>query len=155
LFAQASLSLDAWARLLHAHATTTRVLSGSLHAQHGLTLKDYEALLRLSHAEEGRMRRVDLAEELLLTASGVTRLLDGLEEAGYVERAACSTDRRVVYAVLTDAGREKLEAASESHLAETRALFEERFSREELVRLAELLGRLPGAENAAGEECGP
>lgn len=101
------------------------------------------------------MRRVDLAEELLLTASGVTRLLDGLEAAGYVNRAACATDRRVVYAVITDAGRDKLEAASESHLAEVRALFDDRFGPEELEQLAELLGRLPGAQDADGEDCGP
>ena len=100
------------------------------------------------------MRRVDLADELLLTASGVTRLLDGLEAAGYVERASCATDRRVVYAVITEAGRDKLETASESHLAEIRALFGERFDPEELEQLAQLLGRLPGAENASGEECG-
>jgi DNA-binding MarR family transcriptional regulator len=155
LSAQASVALDAWARLLHAHASTTRALSGSLLAEHGLTLNDYEALLRLSRADDGRMRRVDLADELLLTASGVTRLLDGLEAAGYVERAACATDRRVVYAVITGAGREKLDGASESHLAEIRALFDERFSREELARLADLLGRLPGAENAEGEDCSP
>jgi DNA-binding MarR family transcriptional regulator len=155
LSAQASAALDAWARLLHAHASTTRALSGSLLAEHCLTLKDYEALLRLARAEDGRMRRVDLAEELMLTASGVTRLLDGLEAAGYVERASCSTDRRVVYAVITDVGRNKLEEASESHLAEVQALFDERFRPEELERLAELLGRLPGAANAAGEDCGP
>jgi DNA-binding MarR family transcriptional regulator len=155
LSAQASVGLDAWARLLHAHASTTRALSGNLLAEHGLTLKDYEALLRLARAEEGRMRRVDLAEELLLTASGVTRLLDGLEAAGYVERASCTTDRRVVYAVITDAGRDKLETASESHLAEIRTLFDERFDPEELEQLAELLARLPGAENAAGEDCAP
>jgi DNA-binding MarR family transcriptional regulator len=154
LSAQASVELDAWARLLHAYASTTRALSGSLLAEHGLTLNDYEALLRLSRAEDGRMRRVDLADELLLTASGVTRLLDGLEAAGYVERASCSTDRRVVYAVITDAGRDKLETASESHLAEIRALFDERFGPEELEQLAQLLGRLPGAEDASGEECG-
>jgi DNA-binding MarR family transcriptional regulator len=148
------VELDAWARLLHAYASTTRALSGSLLAEHGLTLNDYEALLRLSRAEEGRMRRVDLADELLLTASGVTRLLDGLEAAGYVERASCATDRRVVYAVITEAGRDKLETASASHLAEIRALFDERFDPEELEQLAQLLGRLPGAENASGEECG-
>jgi DNA-binding MarR family transcriptional regulator len=153
LSAQVSVGLDAWARLLHAHASTTRALSGSLLAEHGLTLNDYEALLRLSRADEGRMRRVDLAEDLLLTASGVTRLLDGLEAAGLVERASCQSDRRVVYAVITDAGRDKLEAASESHLAQVRSLFEERFGDEELAQLAELLGRLPGAENAAGEDC--
>lgn len=123
-------------------------------AEHGLTLRDYEALLRLGRAEDGRMRRVDLAENLMLTASGVTRLLDGLESAGYVERASCDTDRRVVYAVITELGREKLESASESHLAEVRAIFEERFGPAELEQLAELLKRLPGAENAVGEDCG-
>ena len=58
------------------------------------------------------MRRVDLAEQVLLTASGITRLLDGLEQSGFVERAACAEDRRVVYAVLTDAGLDKLRQAS-------------------------------------------
>jgi MarR family transcriptional regulator, 2-MHQ and catechol-resistance regulon repressor len=154
LSAQASVGLDAWARLLQAHASTTRALSGSLLAEHGLTLNDYEALLRLARAEDGRMRRVDLAEQLTLTASGVTRLLDGLEAAGYVERGACLTDRRVVYAVITEVGREKLETASESHLTEVQALFDERFGPEELEQLAELLARLPGAENASGEDCG-
>jgi DNA-binding MarR family transcriptional regulator len=155
LSAQASVGLDAWARLLQAHASTTRALSGSLLAEHGLTLNDYEALLRLARAQDGRMRRVDLAEELTLTASGVTRLLDGLEAAGYVERGSCSTDRRVVYAVITDVGRDKLETASESHIAEVRALFDERFGPDELEQLAALLSRLPGADNAAGEDCGP
>lgn len=153
LSTQSSVGLDAWVRLLQAHASTTRALSGSLLAEHGLTINDYEALMRLARADEGRMRRVDLSEELLLTASGITRLLDGLEAAGYVDRAACPSDRRVVYAVITDAGRDKLEAASESHLAEVRALFEERFGADELKQLADLLGRLPGAEGAVGEDC--
>jgi len=153
LSAQASAALDAWARLLQGHAATTRALSASLLAEHGLTLNAYEALFRLSRAEDGRMRRVDLAEQLTLTASGVTRLLDGLEAAGYVERASCPTDRRVVYAVLTDVGRDKLETASASHLAAVRALFDQRFRPGELEQLAELLGRLPGAENADGEDC--
>ena len=153
LSTQASVALDAWVRLLHAHASTTRALSGSLLAEHGLTINDYEALFRLARAEDGRMRRVDLSDELLLTASGVTRLLDGLEAAGYVERASCPTDRRVVYAVITETGREKFEVASQLHLAEVQALFDGRFGVEELEQLAELLGRLPGAENADGEDC--
>ena len=89
------------------------------------------------------MRRVDLAEQLILTASGVTRLLDGLEKEGWVDRAACASDRRVTYAVLTDAGYEKLQDASKSHVADIRAFFEARFSGEELDQLASLLGRLP------------
>ena len=99
------------------------------------------------------MRRVDLAEELLLTASGVTRLLEGLERAGLVERGECASDRRVTYAVLTPAGREKLEQASASHIAEVRALFEERFTSEEIEQLTNLLARLPEAAEASASDC--
>lgn len=155
LSTQALAAPDAWARLLRAHTTARRHLSVELDAEHGLTLNGYEALLLLARAEDGRMRRVDLAEKLLLSASGVTRLLDGLEAEGLVERAACASDRRVVYAVITQRGREKVEAASESHIAEVRALFEERFDEQELAQLTELLGRLPGAADATGEECAP
>jgi MarR family 2-MHQ and catechol resistance regulon transcriptional repressor len=145
----------AWARLLRAHAATRRSLSAQLEAEHGLTVNDFEALLRLAHAEDGRMRRVDLAEELMLTASGVTRLLEGLEAEGFVERAACASDRRVVYAVITERGREKLDTAADSHIAAVNTLFEERFDEQELAQLTELLGRLPGAGDATGEECAP
>ena len=122
-------------------------------ADHGLTINDYEALLHLARAEGGRMRRVDLADQLLLTASGVTRLLEGLERAGFVERASCASDRRVTYAVLTVTGREKLEEASKSHVAGVEAFFEERFTAEELVQLASLLERLPDAGGASVEDC--
>jgi DNA-binding MarR family transcriptional regulator len=139
-------------RLLRAHASTTRALSAELLADHGLTINDYEALLHLSRAEDGSMRRIDLAAELVLTPSGVTRLLDGLQEAGYVCKGSCSTDARVTYAVLTDAGREKLRSASCSHVAAVSDLFRGRFSDEELTALAELLGRLPGVAGD-GAEC--
>jgi DNA-binding MarR family transcriptional regulator len=128
--------------LLRAHAAATRELSAQLSSDHGLTLSDYEVLLRLSRASDRRMRRVDLAEQVLLTASGVTRLLDGLERSGFVERASCSTDRRVVYAVLTDDGLEKLQAASKTHLAQIETLFRARLDESELDELALLLARL-------------
>jgi DNA-binding MarR family transcriptional regulator len=150
-----SSATDAWVRLLRAHAATTRSLSAELLSEHGLTINDYEALLHLSRAEGDQMRRVDLAERLLLTASGVTRLLDGLERAGLVERLACPSDRRVAYAVLTDTGREKLETASRSHLAGVRALFAERLADGELRQLAALLGRLPGVSPADADACSP
>ena len=121
------------------------MLSASLQAEHGLTINDYEALQVLARADGRRMRRVDLARKLLLTPSGVTRLLEGLESAGLVERAACDADLRVTYAQLTDAGAERLEAASCGHVGSVRALFEEHFSHEELEALAAALGRLPGA----------
>ena len=128
-------------------------MSAQLVADHGLTINDYEALLHLSKAEEGRMRRVDLAGLLLLTASGVTRLLDGLEAAGLVERASCASDRRVTYAVLTEAGRSRLHKASVSHVAGVREFFGTRYSDEELEQLAGLLGRLPGAADSTHEDC--
>ena len=148
-------AVDAWVRLVRGHAATARALSAQLVAEHALTINDYEALLHLSRADGGRMRRVDLAERLILTPSGVTRLLDGLERAGLVERAACPTDRRVTYAVLTATGRAKLEAASEAHVADVRAFFEDRFSERELDQLAELLARLPEAAGAQAEDCSP
>jgi DNA-binding MarR family transcriptional regulator len=136
------------------YASVSRAMSAELVAEHGLTINDYEALLHLSKAEGGRMRRVDLAGMLLLTPSGVTRLLDGLEQAGWVERASCASDRRVTYAVLTATGREKLHEAAKAHVAQVRAFFEERFSSKELDQLAALLGRLPGAAGASDEDCG-
>jgi len=147
--------LEAWARLLRAHASATRALSVQLQAAHGLTLNDYEALLRLSRAEGGAMRRVDLAGELLLTPSGVTRLLDGLERAGYVEKGVCRSDARVTYAVITETGRAKLRDASCSHIAAVSELFEDRFSEEELTVLGVLLGRLPGAAEDGAAFCAP
>jgi DNA-binding MarR family transcriptional regulator len=152
---QVQVAPQAWVALLRAHAATTRELSALLVAEHGLTINDFECLLRLSRAEGQRLRRVDLAGELLLTASGVTRLLDGLEAAGYVERAACASDRRVTYAVLTEAGAAKLREAADSHVSAVQALFEERYTEDELDHLGRLLARLPGAEDTAGESCTP
>jgi DNA-binding MarR family transcriptional regulator len=147
-------AVRAFTRLLRAHASATRLLSAQLQEDHGLTLNDYEALLVLSRAEDGRLKRVELARNLMLTPSGVTRLLQGLEDAGLVERASCSTDLRVTYAQLTDAGREKLEAAAGGHIAAIRSLFEERFADGEIDAIAEILGKLPGV--AEGDDsCGP
>jgi DNA-binding MarR family transcriptional regulator len=135
--------LDAWIAFLRAHAAVTRQLDRELVTEHGLTINDYEVLLHLSHAPERILRRVDLAERILLTPSGITRLLDGLERSGLVVKAACASDARVVYAKLTDKGAKRLEAASKSHLSSVRSLFSERFEEDELEQLAEFLRRLP------------
>ena len=108
--------LESWVSFLRAHAAITRELSAQLQREHGLTLNDYEVLLHLSHAEGGMLRRVDLAERVVLTASGITRLLEGLERAGYVCKETCASDARVSYAKLTDAGRAKLREAAVTHL---------------------------------------
>jgi DNA-binding MarR family transcriptional regulator len=133
----------------------TRELNAGLLTDHGLSITDYQCLLALAHAEDGAMRRVDLAEQLMLTPSGVTRLLDGLERDGWVTKGNCSSDARVTYAVLTDEGRERLEAAGRSHVKQVRDLIEDEFSQEELETLVELLGRLPGGAAGRGEACSP
>jgi len=145
-------ALETWSRLLRGHAELVRDLSADLTREHGLTINDYEALLLLGHADGGCLSRTELVGGLKLTASGVTRLLEGLEAEGFVARAACASDGRVAYAVLTDAGRIKLEESSRSHLAAIADLFEERYTQAELETLAALLGRLPGA--AGGTNCG-
>jgi DNA-binding MarR family transcriptional regulator len=91
---------------------------------------------------------VDIARAVLLTASGITRLLDGLERAGWVEKRACDSDARVSYAVLTEKGLRKFEEAQRAHRADIQELFASRFSHDEREQLAELLGRLPLAETA-------
>lgn len=138
--------------LLRGHTALTRGLSARLLADHGLTLNDYEVLLHLSRAPDHRLRRVDLVERLLLTPSGITRLLDGLEAAGLVDKATCETDARVTYAVLTDEGYEKLREASRTHLADVDAAFA-RFGEDELETLASLLGRL--TDDGVDESCEP
>jgi DNA-binding MarR family transcriptional regulator len=146
------LATQAFVALLGAHATATRKLNAQLLADHGLTLSDYEVLLRLARAPDRRMRRVDLAQEVFLSASGVTRLLDGLERSGFVERASCSSDRRVVYAVLTDVGLAKLREAASSHVGQVEELFDARYGADDLGRLQSLLGRLGGEGDV---DCAP
>ena len=141
--------LSSWVTYLRSHAAITRQLNTDLLNDHGLTLSDYEVLVQLSHAPDGAMRRVDLASSVLLTASGITRLLDGLERAGFVEKKACASDARVSYAKLTDAGRRKLDEATVTHLAGVEDLFTGRYSPGELDTLGELLSRLP----LTGRDC--
>jgi DNA-binding MarR family transcriptional regulator len=138
----------AWVRFLRAHAAVTRELSARLEAQHGLTLSDFDVLVQLYHAPERALRRVDIARAVLLTASGITRLLDGLQRAGWVDKRPCESDARVSYAVLTAAGVAKFEAARATHHADIEELFASRFTKAEREQLAELLGRLPLAETS-------
>jgi DNA-binding MarR family transcriptional regulator len=141
---------SAFVELLRTHAAVTRNLSGQLIREHGLTANDYEALLNLAHAENGRLKRIELAQRLLLTPSGVTRLLTGLERLGLVEKGTCDSDARVTYAVLTERGRRKIDECGPSHVAAVRQLFEEHLDADELALLTDLLVRLRGSAVVAG-----
>ncbi len=142
-------AIQAFVGLLRGHAAATRCFSALLQRQHGLSLSEYEVLLRLFRAPEHRLKRVELVEQVLLTPSGITRLLARLEGAGLVEKAHCETDARVTYAVLTRNGIRKLRAATRSHTAEIESVLGSQFSDKELRALGDLLARLPAAvENA-------
>ena len=134
-------------RLLHAHGTLMRSVEARLRAEHGLSANDFETLLHLSRNEHGAMRRIDLAERLRLTPSGVTRLLDGLEEAGLTGRRDCPADARVTYSVITESGREMLRRAFSTHAAVCEELIGSHLSPAELEDLSGLLGRLPGGDD--------
>ena len=152
--ARTTHEIQTWVALLRAHASSVRRFNAELVSEHGLTLNDYEVLLHLSRADGRRLRRVDLAERVLLTPSGITRLLEGLEGSGYVERASCDSDARVTYAQLTDDGDAKLRSASETHVAGIHTFFRERFSKDEVKALGGLLERLP-LDPADDVECTP
>ena len=139
-----AVELDAFARLMRAHSVLRRELEAEVLAPRGLTQTDFETLLHLARAPESRLRRVDLVGLLMLTPSGVTRLLDGLQESGLVENVQCPSDARVTWAQLTDEGRETVECVGESHARLLRSLFSEALSQDEIAQLSELLGRLPG-----------
>ena len=147
-----SVGVQAFGALLGAHMSATKQLNAQLVVDHGLTISDYGVLLQLAWAPDRRLRRVDLADAMSLSASGITRLLDGLERSGFVERAQCDDDRRVVYAVLTDGGLAKLRDASVSHVEQVESLFGSRFDEDEMEALVALLGKLSGARDA---DCAP
>ena len=142
-----------FARLLHAHGSLVREIEARTLAEHGLSANDFETLLHLSRAERGEMRRIDLAERLRLTPSGVTRLLDGLEQAGLTARGGCPTDARVTYAVITGDGRQMLARAACTHAAACDELIGAHLSPTELDELAGLLGRLPGVDDVDARSC--
>lgn len=129
---------------MRAHSVLRRALEIEVLTPRGLTTKDFEALLHLARAGENRLRRIDLAEALLLTPSGVTRLLDGLEAAGLIRNRQCDADARVTWAALTEHGIETLECVGVQHTKALRALFCNTLEEAEVAQLSELLGRLPG-----------
>ncbi|MFL5907951.1 MAG: MarR family winged helix-turn-helix transcriptional regulator [Solirubrobacterales bacterium] len=154
LITKTSPAVDALTQLLGAHATLTRELSAALVAEHGLTMNDYGCLLLLHRAGEEGMRRIDLATELQLSPSGITRLLDRLMDQGLVGRGACKEDARVSYAVLTDGGLAKLRETAPGHVEDIERRLGAVLDKEEMETLAALLQRLSGSDFDSGD-CTP
>jgi DNA-binding MarR family transcriptional regulator len=108
--------LDTWRDFLHVHARLMRRMDEELQANHGLSMAEYDALLQLAMSPGRRLRMSVLADRVLLSRSGITRLVDRLVASGMVERSACTTDARGAEAALTPAGLERLRQASRTHL---------------------------------------
>ena len=139
-------ALAAWRGFLRVHSALTKELDAELMAEHGLSLSSYEVLLFLAESPEGHVRMSDLADSVLLSRSGLTRLVDRLERDGLVRRESCPSDLRGFNALITDAGRELFAAARRTHLAGVRERFLARFSEDELLTFAGFWERLlPGA----------
>jgi DNA-binding MarR family transcriptional regulator len=134
--------LAAWRGLLRAHAALTKELDAELMERHGLSLSSYEVLLLVADAPGGQLRMSELAEGVLLSRSGLTRLVDRLERDGLLRRVPCEDDARGWFAAITGAGREAFRAARRTHLEGVRARFLSRFSPAELRTLGELWRRL-------------
>ena len=141
--------LRAWKGLLEAYAVLSGALDAELQAEHALTLSQYEVLMVVADAPDEQMRMADVADRVLLSRSGLTRLVDRLVCAGLVERRACPSDARGALAHLTPSGRERLDAARRTHLHGVRRMFLSQLEPEDQDRLGELWARVVGRTAAA------
>jgi DNA-binding MarR family transcriptional regulator len=142
-------SLSAWRLLLEAHATVTELLERELVAERGLPLSRYDVLLNLAEAPEGRLRMQELSASVLLSKSGLSRLVDRMVEAGLVRRERCLDDRRGWFAVLTDQGRGALRRAAPIHLRGIHEHFTRHLEPEEVKVLTTALSRVVAAARAS------
>ena len=134
--------LETWRSFLVAHAQIRRQLERELQAEQSLGLGEYEVLLMLARADDRQLRMSELADRLVLSRSGVTRLVDRLEADALVERASCDTDRRGLWATLTKAGHDRLRRAAPTHLRGVGEHFLDRIPPDELDALQRTLDRV-------------
>ena len=131
--------MRAWRAFLDAQASLLRRLGADLIEEEDITLAEYDVLLQLSFAPDGRLRMTELSDRVRLSPSGLTRLVDRLVRSGLVKRGRCASDRRGSYAILTAAGRGRLRRASPVHLRGIREHFSKHLSPAQLEAVAEAL----------------
>jgi DNA-binding MarR family transcriptional regulator len=136
------LELDAWRGFLRTYTTLVRELDDQLTERHGLPLSSYDVLVQLDEAPDGRLRMSALADAVLLSRSGLSRLVTRLERQGLIERAECENDARGSFAAITDQGRERLNEARVTHRAGVRERFFDRLGEREQRQLAKVWSRL-------------
>ena len=128
--------------LLHAHSTLVKQLDTEMTAAHGISLSAFEVLWRVAATDHGRMRMSELAELVVLSPSGLSRLVDRLEVDGMIERVACPGDGRAINATITEKGRQRLAAARDTQVEGVRNRFLSRFDAGEIAQLADYWERL-------------
>jgi DNA-binding MarR family transcriptional regulator len=138
------VEVRAWQALLHAHHDVVQALDRELRERHSLTFAEYDVLLRLGRAPERALRMSDLAERVLLSPSGITRLVDRLTAKALVERKPDPSDARVALASLTIEGSRSLRRAARTHLRGIREHFTSRMTE------TQLRGVAAGLEEVAG-----
>ena len=136
----------AWRAFLQTHARVARRLEADLIARNDLPLAEFDVLFQLAHADEGRLRMNELADRVLLSRAGITRLVDRLVADGLVGRVRCESDARGFYAVLTEHGKARLDDATPGHIESIRRTFLERYDCSEIELLAGLLERATPTE---------
>ncbi|HSF86189.1 MAG TPA: MarR family transcriptional regulator [Acidimicrobiia bacterium] len=134
--------ITAFGMVIEATRRLERTFERSLRERHDLSLVAFEALLRLGRSREQQMSMTELADQMVLTSGGVTRLVDRLASAGQVERLQCASDRRVQWAKLTPHGRDVIEAATATHLSDLEAHFVAEMSSEEMATVSRVFDRL-------------
>ncbi|HEY9408738.1 MAG TPA: MarR family transcriptional regulator [Jiangellaceae bacterium] len=134
--------LEVWRTFIRVHAQVLRRLEADLVERHGLPLAWYDVLVRLLEADERRLRMTELADRVMLSPSGLTRLVDRMVDEGLVRREQAERDGRGFYAVLTDVGYERLREATGTHLRGVREYVISRFEPDELAQMSELLRRI-------------
>ena len=136
------VELDAWRGFLRTQSMLLRELDDELTREHGLPLSSYDDLVQLDEAEDGRLRMSHLADAVLLSRSGLSRLVTRLERQGLLERVECTDDARGSFALITDKGRERLEEARHTHRAGVRSRFLDRLGERDLSQLTKIWAKL-------------
>ncbi|MEA2634428.1 MAG: hypothetical protein QOH92_1195 [Chloroflexota bacterium] len=131
--------MRAWRAFLDAQASLLRRLGADLVNEEDITLAEYDVLVQLSFARDGRLRMTELSDRVRLSPSGLTRLVDRLVRRGLIKRGRCASDRRGSFAILTAAGKVRLRHASPVHLRGIRQHFSKRLSPAQLAAVADAL----------------
>ena len=143
---------EAWGLFLRTYATLIDRLEDELQTERDLPLTWFDVLAQLEGSPDGRMKMHDLADSILLSKSGLTRLVDRMARAGLIERASCETDRRVVYATITKEGRRRFAAAAPVAIRGVEDYFSAPLTTTERKALVSALNKIQDAATARSEE---